>query len=349
MSMSGAVDWGVADKTGRRLVPAGPALSGSEIADVVASLREAADRAAPLISEVTHLTAGADNRVLIVDRPTWLTANLTAARVLVDAVGGNAAPGVTSTPANGMTSLRRRAESLMLGTQLGAALAWLATKVLGQFDPFAPAQHLLLVAPNVVIAERALRVHPGHFRLWVCLHEQTHRFQFARAPWLREHLLGLAGGLLSDPQPADEGAQAPKRCWAFREGVPATLLDLLVTPEQRAIVEQMIGVMSLLEGYADVMMDRVGPEVIPTVADIRAAFSARRHRTGLDAVLRAVLGLELKLAQYRDGARFCEQVIAAVGVDGLNTAFTGPAWLPSRSEVMAPDTWLRRVDARSHA
>ncbi|MFM9745482.1 zinc-dependent metalloprotease, partial [Streptomyces brasiliscabiei] len=32
-------------------------------------------------------------------------------------------------------------------------------------------------------------VEPEDFRLWVCLHERTHRVQFAAAPWLREHMI----------------------------------------------------------------------------------------------------------------------------------------------------------------
>ena len=46
----------------------------------------------------------------------------------------------------------------------------------------------LLVAPNIVAVERELELVPGDFRLWVCLHEETHRVQFTAVPWLRGYL-----------------------------------------------------------------------------------------------------------------------------------------------------------------
>ena len=55
-----------------------------------------------------------------------------------------------------------------------------------------------------------------------------------------------------------------------------SLLDLVQTPEQKEVVDRITGVMSLLEGHADVVMDGVGPGVIPSVAQIRARFNERR-------------------------------------------------------------------------
>ena len=101
--------------------------------------------------------------------------------------------------------------------------------------------------------------------------------------------------------------------------------------------------MALLEGYADDMMDRVGPDVVPTVASIRARFDARRNRGGWTKAVNSALGMDLKLAQYRDGARFCRAVIDRVGVDGLNVVYDEPANLPSPAEIAHPATWLRRV------
>ena len=102
--------------------------------------------------------------------------------------------------------------------------------------------------------------------------------------------------------------------------------------------------MSLLEGHADVVMDDVGPRVIPTVAEIRAKFQQRRLGAGnVDRLLRRLLGLEAKMRQYRDGAVFVRAVTDTVGVDGFNAVWTSPETLPLPEEIQQPDVWVRRV------
>jgi coenzyme F420 biosynthesis associated uncharacterized protein len=230
-------------------------------------------------------------------------------------------------------------------------LGFLGTKVLGQFDPFHEASgaagRLLLVAPNIVNAERELSVDEHDFRLWVCLHEETHRVQFTAVPWMREHLQSLmteiVGSLETDPgKLLSEGmSHIGELVSGKAEG---SLIDLVSSPEQKKVIDKITGVMSLLEGHADVVMDGVGPEVIPTVAEIRAKFTKRRKGVGtLDKLLRRLLGLDQKMAQYRDGAIFVRRTVDTVGMDGFNAVFAEPANLPSKDEIHDPEAWLRRV------
>ncbi|HMD12400.1 MAG TPA: zinc-dependent metalloprotease, partial [Marmoricola sp.] len=130
----------------------------------------------------------------------------------------------------------------------------------------------------------------------------------------------------------------------LKGGQKGSLLEILGSPEQRAILERVTGVMSLLEGHADVVMDGVGPEVIPSVATIRAKFTERRKGMGvLDRLIRRLMGLDQKMAQYRDGAVFTRAVVDKVGMDGFNAVWAEPANLPSKAEILAPETWLARV------
>ena len=122
-----------------------------------------------------------------------------------------------------------------------------------------------------------------------------------------------------------------------------SIVELVQTPAQRQIVDRITAVMSLLEGHADVVMDSVGPEVIPTVAAIREKFTVRRSGQGFDKVIRKLLGLDAKMRQYRDGAAFCRAVIDRVGMDGLNKVWTSPNTLPTRAEITDPQLWLSRV------
>ncbi|MDO5500527.1 MAG: zinc-dependent metalloprotease, partial [Propionibacteriaceae bacterium] len=224
---------------------------------------------------------------------------------------------------------------------------------LGQFDIFAPepvAPHgrLLLVAPNIAHAETELGVDPKDFRLWVCLHEETHRVQFTAHPWLRGYLREQAQVVTELTDMSAPGWEDLARLVTGRTGRgerPVSLLDLLPdTVDVRSTLAQVTAVMSLLEGHADVVMDRVGPRVITSVARIRARFERRRDgRSGMDRLVRRVLGMDVKLAQYRDGAKFCRAVIGAAGIDGLNRAFTAREALPELAEIHEPRRWLERM------
>ena len=317
------VDWALAARTGRTLVHPGPELTRPEIAAVVAELRQAAAMATDHVAEVTQLERPAPAEVLVVDRASWLAAVAQSAEAMLAGVGA-----VTGEP----LSLPARVGAKALGVQAGGVFALIANRILGQFDPFVTPSRLLLVAPNIVAVERRLGATPSDFRLWVCLHEETHRFQFGHAPWLKSHLLGLLGELVD----GDE----------LRFGWPEHgdgVRSLIGSPEQKQAFEQVSALMSLMEGHADVMMDRVGASVVPTYESIRKSFEARRDEQGWAAWLRKLLGLDMKRAQYRDGAKFCREVIEAADVATLNRAFEAPGLLPSMDEIHDPQRWLHRL------
>lgn len=318
------IDWDAAAQVGRKAVHPGPELTPGAIDEVVAALRSAAGRAPSHIAEVTGLSAPADARTLIVDRAGWIEAMAVSARTLLAALE---APTQAS-------SLAQRLGGQLVAGNFGAGLAVVASRILGQFDPFAEPKRLLLVAPNVVATERHLGVNPTDFRLWVCLHEETHRFQFGHAPWLVGHLQQLMRELLAEDQ------QLP----AWRAGEkPHSVVDLVTTPAQHETFDRITAVMSMMEGHADVMMDRVGTSVLPTLPVIRRAFEKHRDRTGWPALVSKLLGLDLKRAQYRDGAAFCNEVLRRADVETLNIAFSSADQLPTLAEIHDPQQWLHRV------
>ena len=320
-----AVDWSYAARSGRALVPPGPELTRGEIAATVAELRAAAERATWYVSEVTQMEHPAPAEVRVVDRGSWIAAVCQSADALLTGAGA-----IQPVIGTGPARLRARA----LGLQAAPVFAAVATRVLGQFDPFVTPARLLLVAPNIVSVERELGADPADFRLWVCLHEETHRFQFGQAPWLREHVLGLLAEVL-DGDELRFGWSDGKAGGGAR--------SLIGSPAQREGFEQVSAVMSLMEGHADVMMDRVGTRVVPSYARIRSAFETRRDRQGWASWLWRLLGMDAKRAQYRDGAEFCRQVIAASDVATLNRAFDAPGLLPTMAEIHDPQQWLHRI------
>jgi coenzyme F420 biosynthesis associated uncharacterized protein len=341
------VDWEFAKTTGRTLVPAGPSVTPAEARAEVASIKAAALAARQPVAETARLETPADApAALVVDRATWIAVNADSMAALLDPAISSivekrgVTPGATATAVGGKVT----------GAEAGGLLAFMATKVLGQYD-IAPggSPALLLVAPNLVAVARELGVDPADFRQWVCMHEETHRVQFMANPWLREHLITEARTLAIDLAPDQDRLQelavrvTERLPELFQEGSTG-LAELFTTPEQREKLAQLTAVMSLLEGHADVVMDDVGPAYIPTVADIRRRFTERRKGAGTpDRLLRRLLGLEAKMRQYRDGAVFVRGVQEAVGVDGFNAVWTSPETLPRPQEITDPRAWVRRV------
>jgi coenzyme F420 biosynthesis associated uncharacterized protein len=339
---SNMVDWQLAVSLGSRLSGAGPEVSADEAAATVAELRAGADRSTSYVREFTGLDAGALSApVLVVDRPAWIQANVDGfAKLLTPIIAKLEAK---KGPPSAVTQV---IGSRITGAEVGGLLGFMSSRVLGQFDPFHdPSGRLLLVAPNVVQVERELDVDPTDFRLWVCLHEETHRVQFTAVPWMRDHLFAEFTALADTVEPQrllDDGLKRLSE--ALKGEAPANLLDLMGSPEQKAILGRVTGVMSLLEGHADVVMDGVGPTVIPTVAAIRGRFDERRKGVGtLDRLLRRLLGLEAKMAQYRDGAAFVRAVVDKVGMADFNAVWDGPDNLPTKAEIDDPPLWISRV------
>jgi coenzyme F420 biosynthesis associated uncharacterized protein len=341
------IDWDLAVRVGSRLAGDGPVVSRAEAASVVEELRAGAEKSTPLVREFTGLVAEERSApVLIVDRPGWIRANADGFATVIGPIVAKLQE--KKGPPSPMTEA---VGSRVTGAELGVMLGFLGNKVLGQFDPFydAPgaAGRLLLVAPNIVNAERELNVEEHDFRLWVCLHEETHRVQFTAVPWMRDHLQSLMGEIVGslETDPGRLLSEGLSRIGELVSGkTEGSLIDLVSTPEQKKVIDRITGVMSLLEGHADVVMDGVGPEVIPTVAEIRAKFTKRRKGVGtLDRLLRRLLGLDQKMAQYRDGAVFVRRTVDRVGMEGFNAVFAEPANLPSKDEIHDPSAWVRRV------
>lgn len=339
------VDWGMAASVARRLVGAGPEVPVPEAVAAVRQLRAMAVTAEQHVRDLTGLGVGLPIRPGdVVDRAGWVRAATDGLAVL------------TAASATGVNPSRIAAGAA--GLQAGIALGYLGSRVLGQYDPFgggvdgrAGPGRLLLVAPNIVAVQRALDVPAEDFRLWVCLHEATHRLQFTGVPWLREHFASLVATFLStmDTTANSLFERLPDALRAARGGGSTDAVGLvayLQAPAQRDALNQLLALATLLEGHADHVMDAVGPAVVPSVAVIRSRFSARRGGGGLlDRLLRALLGVDAKVRQYAQGAAFTRHVVGAVGMDGFNAVWTSPQTLPTRAEIDDPAVWLRRIHA----
>jgi coenzyme F420 biosynthesis associated uncharacterized protein len=235
--------------------------------------------------------------------------------------------------------------------QAGTILAYLSGRVLGQYEVFSdnPGQ-LLLNAPNIVEVERKLGADPRDFRLWVALHEVTHRTQFTAVPWMRGYFLGEVQAFVDASQNGEHILERMRRGVATLSDAlrdpesRSSVLDLVQTPAQKAVLDRLTALMTLLEGHAEFVMDGVGPEVIPTVEAIRAKFNRRREGGNpLEKAIRRLLGIEVKMRQYAEGRKFVHGVVERVGMQGFNKIFDSPLTLPRLDELGDPDAWVTRV------
>lgn len=252
--------------------------------------------------------------------------------------------------------LGRIARSLLgaaTGTELGLASGYAARKVLGQYEiALVGAERpsrLLFVAPNLTRTAAELDLGLDAFVRWVALHESTHALQFAAAPWLREHLGGLVRELLGGAGSEINLGELLKRLMRDPKGAVSSFMrgDLakaLLGPGQEQVLQRVQATMTLIEGHAEHVMDGAAGEFVPGVEMLRTKLETRRSRRGpLETIMSRLLGLDLKLRQYRQGKAFCDRVVAEAGIEGLNRAWEGPEWLPSASELEHPDVWLERT------
>ncbi|MFF3887028.1 zinc-dependent metalloprotease [Streptomyces sp. NPDC001914] len=373
---TGMVDWNLAVATATRLVRPGPEVSRDEARAIVAELRRHAKASEEHVRGFTRMGDDVlhDTPVLVVDRPGWVRANVAGFREILRPLLDKMQERRGSSPGGAVLGA---VGGKVTGVELGMLLSFLSSRVLGQYETFAPATRdlpagspsatgkgggrLLLVAPNIVHVERELDVQPHDFRLWVCLHEETHRTQFSAVPWLRDHLEGEIQSFLAetevDPmtvlERVREAAQSlsGSRPDTEEDDGGRSLVEIVQTPAQREILGRLTAVMSLLEGHADFVMDGVGPAVVPSVAEIREKFQQRRAKgaSRLDMALRKLLGLDAKLRQYRDGERFVRAVVDEVGMDGFNRVWTSPNTLPTKAEIAKPADWVARVHRKAES
>jgi coenzyme F420 biosynthesis associated uncharacterized protein len=350
----GLVDWNLAERVAGALGGSGPSWDGSE-----AELRTESDRAAELVRDYTRLKPKSGiPPAELVDRAEWSQVNLESFRGLSTRVEEHLEQRMDQGKGGG--GLQRTIVRAATGAEIGLAVGYLSQRVIGQYDValIGPtrAPRLLFVGPNLSSARARLDVDRDLFLRWIALHETTHAVHFASVPWLREHIGGIAEELFEkaavEVKPGELlGKLArlnPKEL--VRSATNGELATLLWPEPQRRLVEKLTATMTLVEGYAEHVMDAVGDRLDPGYTDLRRALDRDRERRGLlDSIVSKLLGLDMKLAQYRQGKAFADEVVRAHGVRTLNRAWSGPEALPRPEELDDPADWVERVGAaREH-
>ena len=349
------VDWALAERVAAGALILKPSPASYRSAPLQSQFDELTARAEHLVTESTGLrSAHGEARAKVTDRPGWAAQNVRSIERLVG-------------PALAQLQEKRGPKlggpSLVIGRsvagmQLGLMLAYMATRVLGQYDLLiddeaeGPDEQDLVsyVGPNIVAVETQFGFAPSQFRLWLALHEVTHRLQFTAVPWLRDHFVGLVTEMLG-PLSADPTgfAEVVKRvATEVRAGRNPTrdagIVGMLATPEQKVALSKITGMMSLLEGHGDVVMNRAGASEVPGADHFARVLAERRTQAkGLTKLMSKLLGLDAKMRQYAEGERFVESVEEAGGETLMARVWEGPEWLPTLEEIRDPALWVARA------
>jgi coenzyme F420 biosynthesis associated uncharacterized protein len=337
-------DWETALRTGRVVAGTGPKIASHERDALRTDLSTYVGQAESLVSDFTGLAvSGFRSRAWVMGRGGWIRQNLNGLQRLMEPLADRVLEKRATSSSDLPIATRK-----MLGLQVGGLLGYVSRRVLGQFDIFVPPDDdgvIYFVGPNVIDVERAFALSPRDFRMWVAIHEVTHRVQFDVAPWLRSEITGMVDRYLDtvslDAKELFE--QLTHAAQGLEPGdSPGGILRLL-TPEQRPMFERTQAMMSLLEGHASYVMNRVAADVVDDLPRLRDALAKRRSVTGWEKRLQHAIGFDQKVAQYDVGERFVAHVIDRAGMDAFNLVWNGPANLPGHDEIGDPDRWVARV------
>lgn len=348
------VSWDVARKVAVQALRLAPTLDEATTSRFVKEVEAAANSAQILVEKSTGLVslAGPPNAV-VVDRIGWVDANIHSFKRLLQ-------PLVTrlAERQRGFAGVASPASAAVSGAEIGLVLAWLSSRVLGQYDLFASeadgGDALYFVAPNVVALERRHAFPPQEFRLWIAIHELTHRAQFTAVPWMREYFLGLVerGTALSPPDAKALMASLLSAFEAIRAGrnplADGGVIGMLASKEQLVTLHEAQALMSLLEGHSDVVMSSAATAEIPGAKRFARVLAERRASSkGFSKFLQQFAGFDAKLRQYEEGERFVEALVDAGGDELFAKVWASPAMLPSMEEIRNPAIWVARAQANS--
>lgn len=316
------------------------------------------------VREATGLGAELPARVETVGRGRWaadtlegLAPVLTTLAERLAAAGGEQRPDEGTQPPGqpDLSSMMTAMAPVLLGVQAGFMVGHLASRTLGRYEvplPLAQAPGVCLVVPNISEFERDWELPGDELRFYVALHETVHAALLS-VPWVQGRMLRLAEEYVSafdvDPRRIEEqlGDVDPTDPSSLESalGDPADFLASVRPAHQEEALGHLTATISLLEGYADFVLDRIGRRLITEFDRIREASHRHRVERGeAEKFLEALLGVGVGRDDYERAARFCAGVAERVGDEGLRRLWESERRWPTGPELEAPGLWLERID-----
>jgi coenzyme F420 biosynthesis associated uncharacterized protein len=339
------VDWDTARTVARIVAGRDPLVSSYLGASLDADFGALTVVAEELVGDHTGLHAPGHVRAVVLDRREWVDSNLASMRNMLDPLMMRFGEQMARNP---FAPIGRR----IAATEMGALLGYVAQRVLGQYDLLVPddrGEAVYYVGANVLGLEKRFAFRPRDFRLWIAIHEVTHRAQFQGVPWMREYFMSLVHQVfeLVDPDPRTFARALSNAVDSIRRGEnpldEGGLVTLIATPEQRGVLDQVQALMSLLEGHGNVVMTDLGAKHVAGEERMARVLHQRRQSGGIAQQIQKLLGLEQKMRQYEVGEKFVRGVLDIGGPRAIDHAWVAPENLPVLAELDDPASWLVRV------
>ena len=304
LQSEGPVNWEIAHQTAGYV-----ALDGADEAapdpTAVAALEDLARTAAGIVAGETGITEVLLAPVRVLGRAAWAHQQLDALRPVLEALAvtlrgsldgpadaGDLPPELAGPFAalglggDGLAGIMGMVAPMLLGTQAGSMVGYLAQHALGRYDlplPTTDAPGPTFVLDNVVQFEEEWSIEARDLRFALALHEAVHTAVRCR-PWVQDALVRLATEYVSgydldvsrleerfgeiDPSDPSSLAGAAER--------PEEILGAMRSARQDDAARRLSTLVTTIVGYADAVLDHLAAPLLPDFGRIHEAM-VRQH------------------------------------------------------------------------
>lgn len=334
-----AMDVSGADWPGRYI---GPEL-GAEFAGYVKEV-------APAVAEFTGLELETDLKAPVVfNRSEWIATTTENLKPIFEILLKSLFTSINV----GVKQPSRITRAVTAG-ELGFILGYLSNRVLGQYDLAIMSEDkapglMYFVYPNIIEVEKKLGVRKRSFRLWLALHEVTHAFEFKANTWLKAYIRDLTKEnaryietRLSRVRDK-VGENGATYDWIVKLMMKKSFREL-ISPNENPVLAKAQAIMSILEGYSEYVMAMAGDSIVDDSTDIAELLDqARKSRHWMQELIEKLIGLEVKIQQYKMGFDFIQKAVNVGGMRLANMVWEGPRNIPTLTELHQPELWIARM------
>lgn len=354
---AGPINWEVAKQVATWVGTAGRSEAKPDPVDAK-QIEELVRLAELRVAEYTQMPLGSQSgQIGVVNRTGWIDSSINGFRYILNKLAErlSAAMRADADHQNPLEAIIEPIMPAIFGAQIGILLGYMSTKILGQFDILIPrtdSGRIYMVLPNLDSIVEGYDLKRDEFLLWVATHEVAHQLEFG-IPWVRRRFTRLVeeaiGQIQIDPDAiADRFTNIDLVNVDSLESVfgdPAGMLGVMFTPASTERIAELHTFMTVVEGYAEYVMDQAISDVVPSIGAMREVLARHRaDRSASEKLLERLLGLDLKRKQYAQGEEFCRAVVNESGLESLNKLWESETNLPTTDELAMPQMWQLRIE-----